>query len=67
MKICKYAIPKEEFKKQTGHEYPYPYKCGVFYECRYTEPSEEKTVYCPRKEIGDNEKVTAESVLYSMF
>lgn len=54
MKLCKYAISKEEFEKQIGHKYPYPYKCSVFYECRYTEPNEKKTIHCPRKQIGDN-------------
>lgn len=52
IKLCEFAIPGKEYKKN----YEFPYKCGVFYECRYNNPTEEKAKFCPRYEIGKRKK-----------
>lgn len=56
MALCKYALSREERKKRTGYDYPFPYKCIVSSECRFNIPSEEKARYCPRRIIGENQE-----------
>lgn len=57
--LCQYAIPGKQYRKT----FPYPYKCAVFYECRYIEPTEERTKWCTRKPIGDRKGIKKEDVL----
>lgn len=50
--LCEFAIPGKEFRK----DYEFPYKCGVFYGCRFKEPLAEKAKFCPRYEIGKRQR-----------
>ena len=50
--LCEYAVPG----KEISENYPFPYKCGVMYECRYKHPTQKITKNCPRRQIGDNIK-----------
>lgn len=51
-KLCEFAIPGKEYNKN----YEFSYKCGVFYECRSNNPTEENAKFCPRYEIGKRKK-----------
>ena len=57
--LCQYAIPGKQYRKT----FLYPYKCAVFYECKYIEPTEERTKWCTRKPIGDRKGIKKEDVL----
>ena len=57
--LCQYAIQGKQYRET----FPYPYKCAVFYECRYIEPTEERTKWCTRKPIGDRKGIKKEDVL----
>mgnify|MGYP006972691500 CR=1 FL=1 len=50
--LCEYAVPG----KEVSENYPFPYKCGVMYECRYKHPTQRITENCPRRQIGNIRK-----------
>ena len=52
MGMCKYAIPKDEYRPT----YPYPFKCSVMYECRYDKCRENDGNGCVRYQIGENQR-----------
>ena len=56
MGMCKYAIPKDEYRPT----YPYPFKCSVMYECRYDRCRENDGNGCVRYQIGENMEIGKE-------